>query len=42
MSNSLNKSYTTYQCKPQAPWFWGNYIFPDGTRCGGKRFTLII
>ena len=41
MSEILNKSYKTYQCKPQAPWYWANFTMPDGTKCGGKRFTLI-
>lgn len=40
MSEILNKSYKTYQCKPQAPWFWANFKIND-KKCGGKRFTLI-
>lgn len=34
MSEKINKSYTTYKCEPQAPWFWSE-------KCGGKSFTLI-
>ena len=41
MSEQINKSYTTYQCKPQPPWYWANHMI-NGEKCGGKRFTLII
>tara|TARA_B100000768_G_C11226449_1_gene353023 strand:+ start:664 stop:1164 length:501 start_codon:yes stop_codon:yes gene_type:complete len=41
MSEQTNKSYTTYQCKPQPPWYWANHMI-NGEKCGGKRFTLII
>lgn len=41
MSEQTNKSYTTYQCKPQAPWYWANHMI-NGEKCGGKRFTLIM